>query len=93
MIYTHGHIDHSWGARLLEQEADAREIARPRIVAHRNIHNRFDRYDATHELNSLVMGRQFNHADDRRDRAVFAPDPRLCTAPRWPRAAAELAVV
>jgi hypothetical protein len=26
------------------------------------------------------------------DRAVFAPDPRLCTAPRWPRAAAELAV-
>jgi len=30
---------------------------------------------------------------DRRDRAVFAPDPRLCTVPRWPRAAAELAVV
>jgi hypothetical protein len=28
-----------------------------------------------------------------RDRAVFAPDPRLCTAPRWLRAAAELAVV
>src|SRR5271166_509786 len=27
------------------------------------------------------------------DRAVFAPDTRLCTAPRWPRAAAELAVV
>ena len=60
VIYTHGHIDHSWGARLLDQEADAREIARPRIVAHRNVHNRFDRYDATHELNSLVMGRQFN---------------------------------
>jgi alkyl sulfatase BDS1-like metallo-beta-lactamase superfamily hydrolase len=60
VIYTHDHIDHSWGARLLDQEADAREIARPRIVAHRNVHNRFDRYDATHELNSLVMGRQFN---------------------------------
>src|SRR5713101_4707566 len=60
VIYTHGHIDHSWGARLLDQEADAREIARPCIVAHRNVHNRFDRYDATHELNSLVMGRQFN---------------------------------
>jgi len=28
-----------------------------------------------------------------RDRAVFAPDPRLCTAPRWSRAAAALAVV
>src|ERR1700680_5089565 len=34
VIYTHGHIDHTWGARLLDQEADAREIARPRIVAH-----------------------------------------------------------
>lgn len=60
VVYTHGHIDHSWGARLLDQEADARGIARPRVVAHRSVLNRFDRYDATHGLNSLVMGRQFN---------------------------------
>lgn len=60
VIYTHGHIDHTWGARLLDQEADARGIARPRIIAHRNVLWRFDRYDATHGLNSLVMGRQFN---------------------------------
>jgi glyoxylase-like metal-dependent hydrolase (beta-lactamase superfamily II) len=24
VIYTHGHIDHTWGARLLDQEADAK---------------------------------------------------------------------
>ncbi|MBM3597261.1 MAG: MBL fold metallo-hydrolase [Alphaproteobacteria bacterium] len=60
VIYTHGHIDHSWGARLLDQEADARSTARPRIIAHRNVLYRFERYDATHGLNSLVMGRQFN---------------------------------
>lgn len=60
VIYTHGHIDHTWGARLLDQEADARGTARPRIIAHRNVLYRFDRYDATHRLNSLVMGRQFN---------------------------------
>lgn len=60
VVYTHGHIDHSWGARLLDQEADARGIARPHIIAHRNVLARFDRYDATHGLNSLVMGRQFN---------------------------------
>ena len=60
IIYTHGHIDHTWGARLLDQEADAKGIARPRIIAHRNVLNRFERYDATHGLNSLVMGRQFN---------------------------------
>ena len=60
VIYTHGHIDHTWGARLLDEEADARGIARPRIIAHRNVLYRFDRYDVTHGLNSLVMGRQFN---------------------------------
>lgn len=60
VIYTHGHIDHTWGARLLDQQADAKGIARPRIIAHRNVLYRFDRYDATHGLNSLVMGRQFN---------------------------------
>jgi alkyl sulfatase BDS1-like metallo-beta-lactamase superfamily hydrolase len=60
VIYTHGHIDHTWGARLLDQEADARGIARPRIIAHRNVLRRFERYDSTHGLNSLVMGRQFN---------------------------------
>lgn len=60
VIYTHGHIDHTWGARLLDQEADARGTARPRIIAHRNVLNRFERYDVTHALNSLVMGRQFN---------------------------------
>ena len=60
VIYTHGHIDHSWGARLLDQEADARGRDRPHIVAHRNVPQRFERYDATHGLNSLVMGRQFN---------------------------------
>ncbi|MEO8715913.1 MAG: alkyl sulfatase dimerization domain-containing protein [Acetobacteraceae bacterium] len=61
VIYTHGHIDHTWGGRLLDQEADAKGIARPRIIAHRNVLQRFERYDTTHGLNSLVMGRQFNH--------------------------------
>jgi alkyl sulfatase BDS1-like metallo-beta-lactamase superfamily hydrolase len=60
VIYTHGHIDHTWGARLLDQAADAQGIARPRIIAHRNVLYRFDRYDQTHGLNSLVMGWQFN---------------------------------
>ncbi len=60
VIYTHGHIDHTWVARLLDAEADARGLARPRIIAHRNVLQRFERYDTTHALNSLVMGRQFN---------------------------------
>jgi alkyl sulfatase BDS1-like metallo-beta-lactamase superfamily hydrolase len=60
VIYTHGHIDHTWGARLLDAEADARGVARPRIIAHRAVLDRFKRYDTTLGLNSVVMGRQFN---------------------------------
>ncbi|SED62603.1 Metallo-beta-lactamase superfamily protein [Rhizobiales bacterium GAS191] len=60
VIYTHGHIDHTWGARLLDEEADANGVARPRIVAHRNVLDRFRRYDQSQDLNSLIMGRQFN---------------------------------
>ena len=41
----------------------------------------------------LDLGRLRQKAARKGDRAVFAPDTRLCTAPRWPRAAAELAVV
>jgi len=63
LVYTHGHIDHTWGARLLDREADAKGVPRPRIVAHRNVLRRFQRYDATHGLNSVVMGRQFNKPD------------------------------
>lgn len=63
VIYTHGHIDHTWGARLLDAEADRNGHARPRIVAHRNVRERFDRYDRTHGLNTFVMGRQFNLPD------------------------------
>lgn len=61
IIYTHGHIDHTWGARLLDVEADERGVPRPRIIAHRAVLDRFRRYDDTHGLNSLVMGRQFNN--------------------------------
>jgi glyoxylase-like metal-dependent hydrolase (beta-lactamase superfamily II) len=41
VIYTRGHIDHTWGARLLDQEADTRVTKRPHIIAHRNVLDRF----------------------------------------------------
>jgi alkyl sulfatase BDS1-like metallo-beta-lactamase superfamily hydrolase len=63
VIYTHGHIDHSWGARLLDDEADAANRPRPRIIAHRNVVARFKRYDDTRGLNTTINGRQFNKAD------------------------------
>ncbi len=60
ITHSHGHIDHTWGGRLLDQEADARGLPRARIIAHRNVLGRLARYGETHGLNSIVMGRQFN---------------------------------
>jgi alkyl sulfatase BDS1-like metallo-beta-lactamase superfamily hydrolase len=60
VIYTHGHIDHTSGIKVIDAEADARGIPRPRIIAHRNVRRRMDRYEASHGFNSLVQGQQFN---------------------------------
>ncbi len=52
------------GARGCSTARPTREGTRaPYIIAHRNVLQRFQRYDATRELNSLIMGRQFNKPD------------------------------
>jgi alkyl sulfatase BDS1-like metallo-beta-lactamase superfamily hydrolase len=60
VIYTHGHIDHTSGIRLIDEEADARGVPRPRIIAHRDVLRRMERYEASHGYNSIVQGQQFN---------------------------------
>jgi alkyl sulfatase BDS1-like metallo-beta-lactamase superfamily hydrolase len=61
VIYTHGHIDHTSGIKLIDEEADARGVARPRIIAHRNVLRRLSRYEVSHGFNSTVQGQQFNY--------------------------------
>ena len=63
VIYTHGHIDHTSGIKLIDEEADAKGIPRPRIIAHRNVLRRLSRYEASHGFNSIVQGQQFNYPD------------------------------
>lgn len=63
VIYTHGHIDHTSGIKVIDDEADARHLPRPRIIAHRNVLRRLSRYEASHGFNSIVQGQQFNYAD------------------------------
>jgi glyoxylase-like metal-dependent hydrolase (beta-lactamase superfamily II) len=60
VIYTHGHIDHTSGITVTDAEADARGVPRPRIIAHRHVRRRMDRYEASHGFNSIVQGQQFN---------------------------------
>ena len=59
-IYTHGHADHAFGLPPFLAEAEEKGWPRPRIVAHRDVAARFDRYRATAGYNSLINARQFS---------------------------------
>lgn len=59
VIYTHGHIDHVFGLGPFEQEADEKRRARPHVLAHRNLPERFDRYVLTAGYNGVINQRQF----------------------------------
>jgi alkyl sulfatase BDS1-like metallo-beta-lactamase superfamily hydrolase len=58
-IYTHGHVDHACGMTAFVAEAQRNHTARPRVVGHRAIAARFDRYKRTGGYNSLINARQF----------------------------------
>jgi alkyl sulfatase BDS1-like metallo-beta-lactamase superfamily hydrolase len=59
-IYTHGHVDHVCGLPPFLAEAAAHGWPRPRIVGHRDVTARFDRYRATAPYNALINARQFS---------------------------------
>jgi alkyl sulfatase BDS1-like metallo-beta-lactamase superfamily hydrolase len=61
-IYTHGHADHALGLPPFLAEARERGWPRPRIVGHRNVAARFDRYRRTNAYNALINARQFGIA-------------------------------
>jgi alkyl sulfatase BDS1-like metallo-beta-lactamase superfamily hydrolase len=58
-IYTHGHVDHAGGMTAFAAEAQQHRRARPRVVGHRAVAARFDRYKRTAGYNSVVNSRQF----------------------------------
>lgn len=59
-IYTHGHVDHACGLQPFLREAEREGRPRPRIVGHRRVAARFDRYRATRAFNALINARQFS---------------------------------
>lgn len=63
VIYTHVHIDHTSGIKVIDEGADAKRVPRPRVIAHRNVVRRLDRYEASHGFNSIVQGQQFDYPD------------------------------
>jgi alkyl sulfatase BDS1-like metallo-beta-lactamase superfamily hydrolase len=59
-IYTHGHVDHACGTPALLDDARQHNFARPRVVGHRAVSARFDRYKRTPGYNAAINARQFS---------------------------------
>src|SRR5262249_53681981 len=58
-VYTHGHVDHVFGIQAFDAEAEQAKRPRPRVIAHRDLPARFDRYKTTAGYNSCINARQF----------------------------------
>ncbi|MBX3189979.1 MAG: MBL fold metallo-hydrolase [Labilithrix sp.] len=55
VVYTHGHVDHAFGLDAWLAEP----AGKPRIVAHRDVRTRFERYARMGELNARINQVQF----------------------------------
>jgi alkyl sulfatase BDS1-like metallo-beta-lactamase superfamily hydrolase len=58
-IYTPGHVDHAAGMAAFVAEAQSARRSRPRVVGHRAVAARFDRYRRTAGYNAIINSRQF----------------------------------
>jgi alkyl sulfatase BDS1-like metallo-beta-lactamase superfamily hydrolase len=59
LVYTHGHVDHVGGSGAFIADAEARGHARPQVVAHEAVSERFERYRRTNGWNLSINQRQF----------------------------------
>src|ERR1700726_3229493 len=60
-IFTHGHVDHAFGLEAFLVPGQPR----PRIIAHRAVLDRFDRYERTSRYNAAINARQFGGSAER----------------------------
>jgi alkyl sulfatase BDS1-like metallo-beta-lactamase superfamily hydrolase len=63
VVYSHHHIDHVFGVRRFDEEADERGIVRPTVYAQANVRAHFDRYERTQSWNARINARQVRRPD------------------------------
>lgn len=71
VVFTHGHLDHAFG---LDAWLAELAPARPRIVAHRNVRARFERYLKMNKLNARINAVQFGLDEVSWPTEFFWPD-------------------
>ena len=71
VVFTHGHVDHAFGLDAWLAETDPK---RPRIVGHRNVRARFERYAKMSRLNSRINAVQFGLTEVAWPTEFFYPD-------------------
>lgn len=75
VVYTHGHVDHAFGLAPWYEEAEREGRPQPRVVAHRNVVERFQTYRRMAGLNEHINRVQFGLGDEVRwPREFFWPD-------------------
>jgi glyoxylase-like metal-dependent hydrolase (beta-lactamase superfamily II) len=74
VVYTHGHVDHVFGVPAFEAEAAENGWPAPRVIAHRNVPARFERYELTAGYNGAINARQFQLEELRFPTDFRAPD-------------------
>jgi alkyl sulfatase BDS1-like metallo-beta-lactamase superfamily hydrolase len=58
-VFSHHHVDHIFGVRPFEEEADTKRWARPLVYGHAGLRPNFDRYKKTRGWNAAINVRQF----------------------------------
>ncbi len=85
LVYTHGHVDHVGGSGVIAADADARGHARPEVIGHDAVVDRFHRYRDTDGYNNAINLRQFGGVSARSGLAIAAADrPFLPADTLWP---------
>jgi len=59
LVYTHGHVDHVGGSVAFGANSAALGHQAPRVIGHKNVQQRFDRYRYTNDWNVAINARQF----------------------------------
>ncbi len=74
VIYSHGHFDHCFGFKAFTKEIEEKGWEKPRIIAHRNIVKRFEKYQMLDGYHKWLNAQQFGSVMGKQEEIVSPHD-------------------